>query len=90
MNIVLHHNLLVDGYLLMSMFTDRKDNPKQVSGPLYCVLGRVLRDLVGKKITVPGSFKTYVTSMWTRMSTFCVALRYMYMKDCLWEIITGR
>ena len=31
-----------------------------MSGTLYEVFSRVMRVLVGKKITVPGSFKTYV------------------------------
>ena len=36
---------------------------QEMSGTLYEVFSRVMRVLVGKKITVPGSFKTYVTVM---------------------------
>ena len=53
------------------MFVDREEIEEhyegklkqQMSGTLYEVFSRVMRVLVGKKITVPGSFKTYVTVM---------------------------
>ena len=54
---------------LFSFSTDRDEIEEhyegklkqEMSGTLYEVFSRVMRVLVGKKITVPGSFKTYVT-----------------------------
>ena len=33
---------------------------QEMNGPLYEIFAKIMREIVGKKITVPGSFKKYV------------------------------
>ena len=48
--------------LLFSKDIEEKYNGKlkqEMSGPLFEVVSRVLKEIIGRKITVPGSFKGY-------------------------------